>query len=65
MMYILYVMAGVGAGIVTGLAMFLGCLVGAAVSAKYANRCEIRKLNRVVGCVLMTLGIVMILLKII
>ncbi|MGN1166847.1 MAG: sulfite exporter TauE/SafE family protein [Lachnospiraceae bacterium] len=41
------------------------CLVGAAVSAKYANRCEIKKLNRVVGVVLMILGIVTILLKLI
>lgn len=42
----------------------LSCLFGAWVSAKFANRCEIRRLNRVVGIVLMILGIVTILIKI-
>ena len=36
----------------------------AEVSAKFANRCEIKKLNRVVGSVLLALGIFTILLKI-
>lgn len=40
------------------------CLFGAVVSAKFANKCEIKKLNHVVGCVLMILGIVTILIKI-
>lgn len=39
------------------------CLFGAYVSARFANRCEIRKLNRVVGVVLTILGIVTILIK--
>lgn len=42
----------------------LACLVGACVSAKFANRCEIRKLNRVVGLVLMALGIITVLIKV-
>ena len=43
----------------------IACLIGALVSAKFANRCEIRRLNRVVGVVLSILGIVTILIKII
>ena len=38
--------------------------IGAQVSAKFANRCEIRRLNKVVGSVLMILGIVTILIKV-
>ena len=41
----------------------LACLFGAYVSAKFANRCEIARLNRVVGVVLTILGIVTILIK--
>ena len=41
----------------------LSCLWAAWVSAKYANRCEIRKLNKVVGAVLLLLGAVTILIK--
>lgn len=41
------------------------CLLGAYVSAKFANRCEIVKLNRVVGIVLTILGIITILIKLI
>ena len=41
----------------------LACLIGTWTSAKFANRCEIAKLNRVVGLVLMVLGIVTILMK--
>lgn len=36
----------------------LSCLIGAIVAARFANRCEIKKLNRIVGCVLLVLGIV-------
>lgn len=39
------------------------CLVGAVVSAKFANKCEIKKLNRIVGVVLLILGIVTIGIK--
>lgn len=41
----------------------LTCLLGALVSARFANRCELRKLNRVVGTVLLILGIGTIALK--
>lgn len=40
------------------------CLIGAVTSARFANRCEIRKLNHTVGIVLFLLGVVTILLKI-
>lgn len=42
----------------------ISCLIGAVVSARFANRCEIRKLNHVVGVVLAILGIVTILIKV-
>ena len=42
----------------------LSCVLGALVSAKFANRCEIGRLNRIVGSVLIVLGIVTILIKI-
>lgn len=41
----------------------LSCLIGAVISAKFANKCEIRKLNHIVGLVLMVLGIVTIAIK--
>ena len=40
------------------------CLTGAYSSAKFANRCEITKLNRIVGIVLTILGVITILIKI-
>lgn len=43
----------------------LSCLFGAVISARFANKCEIRKLNHVVGVVLMILGIATILIKVI
>lgn len=41
----------------------LTCLFGAWVSAKFANKCEIVKLNRTIGIVLMILGIITIAVK--
>lgn len=43
----------------------LSCLFGAYVSARFANRCEIVKLNRVVGVMLAVLGVVTIAIKLI
>lgn len=43
----------------------LACLFGALVSARFANRCEIKKLNRVVGTVLMFLGVITIAIKLV
>ena len=41
----------------------LSCLLGAVTSAKFANRCEIKRLNRIVGIGLILLGIVTITIK--
>lgn len=40
------------------------CLLGTVVSARFANRCDMTKLNRVIGSVLLVLGVVTILLRI-
>ena len=45
------------------LTVVISCLAAAVLSARFANRCEIRKLNRVVGSVLLVLGIVTVALK--
>ena len=39
------------------------CLIGAVVSARFANKCEIKKLNHVVGVVLTIWGIDTIAIK--
>lgn len=38
-------------------------LIGAIISSKFANKCDIEKLNRVIGCVLLVLGIFTIITK--
>ncbi|MGN1110196.1 MAG: sulfite exporter TauE/SafE family protein [Oscillospiraceae bacterium] len=38
-------------------AVVLTCLIGAVTAAKFANKCEIVKLNRIIGVVLLILGI--------
>ncbi|MDD7740964.1 MAG: sulfite exporter TauE/SafE family protein [Lachnospiraceae bacterium] len=43
----------------------VSCLIGAVVSARFANKCEIRKLNHVVGVILTILGILTIAIKLI
>lgn len=45
------------------LVVVLSCLVCALVSARFANRCEIRRLNKIVGVVLTILGVATILIK--
>lgn len=44
--------------------VMLACLIAAVTSAKYANRCEIKKLNRVVGTTLVFLGLITTLIKV-
>ncbi|MDO4501361.1 MAG: sulfite exporter TauE/SafE family protein [Erysipelotrichaceae bacterium] len=41
----------------------LSCLITALICAKFANRCDIKKLNKVIGVVLLILGIFTILMK--
>lgn len=43
----------------------ISCLLGALVSARFANKCEIKKLNRVVGITLSILGLITIVIKLI
>ena len=45
------------------LIVIIFCVLGAYVSAKFANKCEIKKLNKVVGTCLGTLGVITILIK--
>lgn len=41
----------------------LSCLSGAVVSARFANKCDIRLLNRVIGVVLLLLGVFTLVVK--
>lgn len=41
----------------------VSCLLGAIISARFANKCEIKKLNKVVGITLSFLGIITIAIK--
>ena len=41
------------------------CVIGAYVSARFANKCEIKRLNKVVGICLTCLGVITILIKLI
>lgn len=43
----------------------VSCLMGAVLSARFANKCEIKKLNKVVGITLLILGIITIFVKIV
>lgn len=45
------------------LVVVISCLLGALAAAKFANKCEIKRLNKIVGIVLTILGIVTILIK--
>lgn len=60
-----HIMMGAQLDILPTIVTVAACLVGAVSSAKFANRCEIRKLNKVVGVVLTILGIITIVIKII
>ena len=43
----------------------LTCLFGALLAAKFANKCDIKKLNKVIGIVLMILGIFTLTMKLV
>ena len=47
------------------LLVIIFCVISAYISAKFANKCEIKKLNKVVGTCLGILGVTTILLKLI
>ena len=50
--------------IIPSLIVVTCCVIAAYVSAKFANKCEVKKLNKVVGICLSILGMITILLKV-
>ena len=54
---------GAQTDIVAMLTVVFFCLASAFASARYANKCDIKKLNRVVGGLLVALGVAMLLIK--
>lgn len=44
--------------------VMLSCLLGAWGAAKFANKCEIKRLNKIVGVVLLVLGVATILIRV-
>lgn len=45
------------------LVVVLSCLLGAVTSARFANRCDIKRLNRIIGVVLLILGVFTLAIK--
>ena len=60
-----HISMGATVEILPTLLVVICCVIGAYVSAKFANKCEIKKLNKVVGTCLGILGVITILLKLI
>ena len=56
---------GASIQVIPMLVVIICCVVAAYVSAKFANKCEIKTLNKVVGMCLGILGIITILIKLI
>ena len=54
---------GASVDLVSAIACVAACTLAAWLAAKFANKCEIRKLNHVVGCVLLVLGAVTLAIK--
>lgn len=52
-----HIAMGAGMELLPGMTIIATCLLGAVVSAKYANRCDIKKLNRIVGIILIVLSV--------
>ena len=53
-----HVALGADLQLIPGITIITACLLGAVVSAKYANRCDNKKLNRIVGVTLILLSII-------
>ena len=60
-----HISMGATVEILPTLLVVICCVIVAYVSAKFANKCEIKKLNKVVGTCLGILGVITILLKLI
>ena len=56
---------GMGANIqvLPFIVVVVSCLAAAAISAKYANQCQMEKLNKIIGCILLFLGIMTLVIK--
>lgn len=52
-----HVAMGASMELAPGITIIMTCLLGAVVSAKYANRCDIKKLNHIVGMILIVLSV--------
>ena len=52
-----HVAMGASMELISGITIIVTCLLGAVVSAKYANRCDIKKLNHIVGMILIVLSV--------
>lgn len=59
-----HISMGAKVEIIPSLIVVIGCVIAAYVSAKFANKCEVKKLNKVVGICLSILGMITILLKV-
>lgn len=55
-----HISMGANVQIMPMIIVIMTCLIGAVVSAKFANKCDIKKLNRIIGSVLLILGIITI-----
>ena len=60
-----HITLGAKVEIIPALVVVICCIIGAYISAKFANKCDIKKLNKVVGICLLVLGTVTVLLKLI
>ena len=58
-----HISMGASVELIPSLIVVIGCVIAAYVSAKFANKCEIKKLNKVVGICLSILGMMTILIK--
>lgn len=54
---------GAAVDVLPALVCVAACTLAAWLAAKFANKCEIRRLNHVVGCVLLALGVVTLAIK--
>ena len=52
-----HVSMGAQVELLPGVTIILTCLISAVISAKFANRCDVKKLNHIVGVVLIILSI--------
>ena len=59
-----HITMGASVEFIPTLVVVTGCIISAYISAKFANKCEVKKLNKVVGICLSLLGMMTILIKV-